>query len=146
MEDKELKRLSRSELIEIIYELQKQKKEKEDLCADLQNKLEKKELIIANAGSISEAAIQINGVLEAAQAAADQYVLSVKAANSKVEQTILEAKNEHDNIIRDAKTKAKKMEEDSWQKVSSLWIDFQKKISETIQTRKEFSGNTEKEE
>lgn len=146
MTDKELKHLNRAELIEIIYELQQQKEEKDALCIELQNRLEKKELILTNAGSISDASIQINGVLEAAQAAADQYLLSVKSANSKAEQTILDAKNEHDRIIQEAQEKAKKIEEDAWQKVSSLWIDFQKKVSETIQSKKEFSMNSEKEE
>ena len=72
MTDKELKRLSRGELIDIIYELQKQKDAADVRVAQLQEKLNQRELCIAQAGSIAEAAIGLNGVFEAAQAAADQ--------------------------------------------------------------------------
>lgn len=63
MTDKELKRLSRVELIDIIYELQKQKDAADVRVAQLQEKLNQRELRIAQAGSIAEAAIGLNGVL-----------------------------------------------------------------------------------
>lgn len=62
MTDKELKRLSRVELIDIIYELQKQKDAADVRVAQLQEKLNQRELCIAQAGSIAEAAIGLNGV------------------------------------------------------------------------------------
>ncbi len=78
----ELKRLNRAELIEIIYELQKQNEENTARIAQMQEMLSDRELRISSAGSIAEAALSINGVLEAAQAAADQYLLSIKAATA----------------------------------------------------------------
>ena len=71
MTDKELKHLSRMELIDIIYELQKQNEQNAAQIEKLQAALDEKELHIENAGSIAEAAVQISGVLEAAQAAAE---------------------------------------------------------------------------
>lgn len=73
MTDKDLRRLSRAELLDILYE---QRKRYEDSLAEnqaLRQQLEDRTLRIASAGSIAEAAIQVNGVFEAAQAAADQY-------------------------------------------------------------------------
>ena len=87
MTDKELNRLSRSALIDIIYELQQQNQQLEVSRQQLQQELSKRELILANAGSIAEAALQINGVMEAAQAAAEQYLLSLKAVSSKAEES-----------------------------------------------------------
>lgn len=84
MTDKELKRLSRVELIDIIYELQKQKDAADVRVAQLQEKLNQRELRIAQAGSIAEAAIGLNGVFEAAQAAADQYLHSIQTATSSI--------------------------------------------------------------
>lgn len=79
MTDKEFKRLSRADLIDIIYELQRQKEAAEAQAEQLRQRLDEKEIRIAKAGSIAEAALQINGIFEAAQAAADQYLTSVRA-------------------------------------------------------------------
>ena len=76
MTDKDLRHLSRAELLDILYE---QQKRYEDSLAEnqaLRQQLEDRTLRIASAGSIAEAAIQVNGVFEAAQAAADQYLAS----------------------------------------------------------------------
>lgn len=90
MTDKEFRRLSRAELIDIIFALQKQQEALQTENARLQHELDEKKLKISNAGSLADAVIAINGVLEAAQAAADQYIISVKA-NS--EQNIQEAQS-----------------------------------------------------
>lgn len=139
MTDKELRRLSRSELIDIIYELQKQNQQKDAAYQELQNELEKKTLILSEAGSIAEAALQINDVFKAAQAAADQYVLSVEAMSGETEKTIAEAKLEHDRIIREAEEKAKKIEESARNGAALVWNDFQAQVSKTIQEHKELS-------
>lgn len=68
MADKELRHLSRFDLIDIIYELQKQNDASAAQIEALQSKLAEKEIRIAKAGSIAEAAIGINGVFETAQA------------------------------------------------------------------------------
>mgnify|MGYP004618959493 FL=1 len=139
MTDKELRRLSRSELIDIIYELQKQNQQKDAAYQELQNELEKKTLILSEAGSIAEAALQINDVFKAAQAAADQYVLSVEAMSGEAEKTIAEARLERDRIIREAQEKAKKIEESARNGAALVWNDFQAQVSKTIQQQKELS-------
>ena len=66
MTDKDLRHLSRAELLDILYE---QQKRYEDSLAEnqaLRQQLEDRTLRIASAGSIAEAAIQVNGVFEAA--------------------------------------------------------------------------------
>ena len=83
MTDKELRHLSRAELIDIIYELQKQNQAAAEEIEQLREALDEKELRLANAGSIAEAALSLNGVFEAAQAAADQYLLSVRALQAQ---------------------------------------------------------------
>lgn len=78
MTDKELRRLSRRDLMEILYE---QGKEIETLRAELaarEAELEDRRIMIENSGSIAEAALKLNGVFEAAQAACEQYSLSLK--------------------------------------------------------------------
>ena len=89
MTDKELQHLSRVELIEIIYELQKQNEAAAAQVKRLEKALADREIHISNAGSIAEAAMGLNGVFEAAQAAADQYLLSLQAAAAERTYNIL---------------------------------------------------------
>lgn len=116
----ELKRLSRVELLEIIYELQKQHEETTIQMEQMQAELDTRKRNIRKSESIAEAAICINGVMEAAQAAADQYLVSVKAvtvglesqldAVEKRRQTILqEAEEQTAETIRVAQREAKKI-------------------------------------
>lgn len=70
MTDQELRRLSRADLIDIIYTLQQQKEQAEQQLAQAQAQLQDRQLRLANAGSIAEAALSLNGVFDAAQAAA----------------------------------------------------------------------------
>ena len=116
----ELKRLSRVELLEIIYELQKQHEETAIQMEQMQAELDTRKRNIRKSESIAEAAICINGVMEAAQAAADQYLVSVKAATLGLEsqldavekrrQTILqEAEEQVAETIRSAEWEAKKI-------------------------------------
>ena len=72
MTDKDLRHLRRAELLDILYEQQKRYEESLAENQALRQQLEDRTLRVASAGSIAEAAIQVNGVFEAAQAAANQ--------------------------------------------------------------------------
>ncbi len=74
MTDREMKRLSRRELLELLLE---ERRENERLSAELREaneRLEDRQIDLESAGSIAEAALRLNGVFAAAQAAADQYL------------------------------------------------------------------------
>lgn len=78
MENKELRKLKRIELLEIMIEQSKQIDELKEQLRIATEKLAEKELIMKEAGSIAEASLRINKVFEAAQEAADQYLKSIK--------------------------------------------------------------------
>lgn len=71
---KELKKLSRRELVDIIYQLKKNEQQMQGEIASLREALQEKRIRIANAGSIADAAASVAGVLDAAQAAAELYL------------------------------------------------------------------------
>ena len=78
MTDKELRRLRREDLLQLLIGQQKQI---EDLTAALESAeaaLADRKLRMEKAGSIAEAALQLNGVFEAAQKAADEYLAGSK--------------------------------------------------------------------
>ena len=78
MTDRELRKLSRAELLELLLE---ESRENERLRAQLQEmneKLADRAIRIERAGSIAEAALQLNGVFQAAEEAVAQYLENVR--------------------------------------------------------------------
>ena len=78
MKDKELRHLSRSELLEmLLVQVDENKKLKMQLN-EMQAQLDNRQILMNEAGSIAEAALQLNGVFEAAQNAAAQYLENIR--------------------------------------------------------------------
>lgn len=78
MTNKELKRLNRAELLEMLLEQSKEVERLKIQNQQLISQLESRQIKIDNAGSIAEAALQLNEVFAAAQKAADQYLENVR--------------------------------------------------------------------
>ena len=151
MTDKELKHLNRGELIDIIYELQKRYADSKNEITQLQADLEKKELSIAESGSIAEAALKVNGVFEAAQAAADQYLLSIQSANADMAAKIERVKKQSEEVLRQANLRAEGIIQEAEKKAASIianankeaedsWNQFQRKADELIRARADLSA------
>ena len=79
MTDKEFKRLSRSQLIDVIYQLQLKQEELAEENQKLKDALADKRLRISHAGSIAQAVLEINDCYQAAQNAANQYLEEIRA-------------------------------------------------------------------
>lgn len=78
MTDKELKRLNRAQLLELlIMQIEENEKLREKL-EKAEEEINRKEIAINNAGSIAQAALALNKVFEAADMAAQQYLESVR--------------------------------------------------------------------
>ena len=107
MTDKEFKRLSRAQLIDIIYELQLKQ---EELAAEnerLSKALADKRLRISQVGNLAEAALEIHNVMQAAQEAAEHYLEEVRLRADNEEQLILsEAKEKAAAILAKAEKEA----------------------------------------
>jgi hypothetical protein len=76
--EKKLKRLSKVELLEMLLGQSKRVEELEQQVQELNARLEQRSIAIDNSGNLAEACLQVNGVFEAAQEAADQYMENVR--------------------------------------------------------------------
>ena len=85
MTDKEFKRLSRAQLIDIIYKLQLELDKVNEEKQELESKLADKRLRLQSAGNIAEAALEINDCFRSAQNAAEQYLNEIKAIREETE-------------------------------------------------------------
>ena len=107
MTDKEFKRLSRPQLIEIIYQLQLKQEELTAENERLSKELADKRLRLEDAGNIAEAALKIHNVMEAAQDAASHYVEELHIrADQEYQQILQEAREKADEILGKAHRKA----------------------------------------
>lgn len=78
MTDKELKKLNRTKLLQMLLEVERENETLRTRNAELEEMMSRRELQIASAGSIAEASLKLSGIFEAAQKAADQYLYNVR--------------------------------------------------------------------
>lgn len=110
MTDKEFKRLSRSQLIDIIYQFQLKQEELTAENEKLSKELADKRLRVSKVGSIAEAALEVHNVMQAAQDAAEHYLEEIQIRVHKEHQRILnDARAEAAAILAKAKKEADKI-------------------------------------
>ena len=131
MTDKELKSLSRAELLEMLITETKENESLRLENEELRKKLDDKTLSMSKAGSIAEASLQLNGVFSAAEAAAQQYLDNIRnqeqmckrmqdEAEEKAAKTVARAQLKADEL----EAKAKQESERYWQAVSTRLEKF----------------------
>lgn len=107
MTDKEFKRLSRSQLIEIIYQLQVKQEELTEENEKLTKALADKRILLNKTGNIAEAALEIHHVMQVAQDAAAHYVEEIKLrCDEAYQQTLKKASEDAAGIIAKAQQEA----------------------------------------
>lgn len=117
MTNQELRRLGRSELLELLIA---QMKENEALAQKLEQanaELSNREIALYQAGSIAEAALSLNGVFDAAQAAAAQYLENIQRLSNEQDaicrQMEAEARAKADEIRAEADAYSQKVRSDA---------------------------------
>lgn len=79
MTEKEFRKLNKRDLLEMLIFQTKRADDLQTALDEANEKLESREILFTNAGSLAEASIRLNGVFEAADAAIAQYFESVGA-------------------------------------------------------------------
>lgn len=96
--DKELRKLKRKELLEIMLSQAKLIEELENELAKTKKELNNKNIMIKEAGSIAEASMKLSGIFEKAQEVADQYLNSIRKNN---EVLVMDDEIKEDNLDKD---------------------------------------------
>lgn len=124
MTDKELRKLSRIELLELLLE---QSREVERLKAELKDATEKlasRELEVNEAGSIAGASLHVNGVFEASQKAADQYLQNIKRMSERQKEVCAIIEKESGRkaaaLIADTKKQCKELENKTFSRCEQM--------------------------
>ena len=85
MTDKELRRLSRSDLLELLISQTEENQALKTRVAQLEDQLNDRRIAVAEAGSIAEASLKLNGVFAAAEEAARQYLENIQRIQQEQE-------------------------------------------------------------
>lgn len=106
MMSKDLKKLSRRELMDIIYQMKKNEQQMQDEITSLQEALQEKRIRLSTAGSIAEATASITNVFSVAQMTADLYLQEISSMKEETEiecaKKIEDANRAAEKIISDA--------------------------------------------
>ena len=119
MNNKELKKLSRKDLLEIILAQTNRIEDLETENKKLTTELNSKKIDIESSGSLAEAVVKLSGIFDLAQKTADEYVSLVKV-NTKKQETKMkkELEKEKNKIIKRTikECDKKKQEADNYMK------------------------------
>ena len=117
MTDKELKRLSRAELLEMLIEKSREIEALREQLDDALAQLNDRALRIENAGTMAEAALLVNGVLDAAQQAGAQYQENMRLRQSQMEEECArieaESREEAGQMLAQTQQQCRQIEQDT---------------------------------
>ncbi len=108
MTEKQLKRLSRADLLELLINQSKELEQVRLSLEEAEDKLASKEIKISQAGSIAEAALQLNGLFNAAQAASEQYLENVRKLTAHQETVCAQMERECEEQVAERLTATQK--------------------------------------
>lgn len=109
MKDKGIKRLSRGELLEILVQQSEEIDTLKQKLEETQKIVEERKSISENAGSIAKEAFALNGVFEAAEKAAEEYVKNVKELTvKKCREFQQQTRKKCEMMVEEAKREAEK--------------------------------------
>lgn len=115
MTDKELRKLHREDLLQILISQQRQIDELNAALEESEAALNDKKIALEESGSIAEAALRLSGVFTAAQDAADRYSEEMR---ERADALVAEAQRNAEEILSQAREEARKLMSDARREVA----------------------------
>lgn len=113
MTKQELNRFSRAELIQLVLTMNARIQTLQEQYAAAEQEVARREIILNNAGSIAEAALQLNGIFDVAQNTAQQYLDSIQALSERKETVFRETQEQAGRLLLEAERRCERMETDT---------------------------------
>ncbi len=157
MTDKDFRKLNRTELLELLI---RQTKENEKIkaqvlqrdarIADLEQQIQQRAIALEDAGSIAEASLRLNGIFEAADRAAKEYLDNIRLryqgqeetakrieaeTEEKVRKMLCEAEERCKTLETETAKKCEAMTERSRRESQEYWSQVSAKLDEYIRQR-----------
>ena len=110
MTNKELKKLRRADLLELLLVQTREAERLKKKLTAAEKALEERQIRMSAVGNLAEAMVEVNGVMAAAQAAADQYLENIAAMEA-------ETRKKCDLMIQAAQKEARRILEEARQQI-----------------------------
>ena len=141
MKSRNLKKLSRGELLEILVEQSEKIEILERQLAATTAALEDRRIAITESGSIAEAALKLNAVFQSADNAVSQYMENIEKLSGAQEKICAQREAESQKkaaaIIAEAKRKSEVMIAEAKQQSQAYWDEVNMKASSFLTAQKE---------
>ena len=129
MTERELRRLSRADLLELLLAQRRENEQLRCILDQTQAQLVDRTIKIENAGSIAEASLQLNGIFTATQDSCQQYLDNIRMMNDRqtqvCQQMEQETKEKCDRMVAEAEMKAQQCWENCSVKIKQLMDSFE---------------------
>ena len=134
MEIKELKKLSKTQLLEMLCAKEKMLTDLKFENESLKNQINDRRITIENSGSIAEASLKVTEIFANAQQSADIYLESLKSKVDEQDKILKEqadaAKSVCATMIADAKAQSAKILADTNERVEQKWANLTARLEE----------------
>ena len=121
MTDKELSRLTRMELLELLVAQSRETEELREKLRETEEKLASRNLRVESAGSIARAALEVNGVYAGAEEAARQYLENIRRLNAETEEECAQ-------MLQETKRRCQAMVREAEQDADRKWAALEEKL------------------
>lgn len=156
MTEKELRRLGRSELLEMLIAQTTENDQLKIRLEQAEAQLQNRRIAIDKAGSLAEAALSLNGVFQAAEAAAQQYLENIQRMSGQQDVICRNLKEQAEKEAAEIRQEAQAYSQKAHAEADAYWkkvvakvaklLEGQEALREMIQSTGEIKINEEQSE
>lgn len=129
MTERELRRLSRADLLELLLAQRRENEQLRCMLDQTQSKLADRTIKIDNAGTLAEASLQLSGIFTAAQDACQYYVDNIQQLSERqslvCQQMEQETREKCDRMVAEAEARSQQCWEECAEKIRQLVGSFE---------------------
>jgi succinyl-CoA synthetase beta subunit len=129
MTERDLKKLNRTDLLELLLQQSREMEQLQDELAQVKHQLSRRTIVLNEAGSIAEAALQLNGVFAAAENACAQYIESIQHLSGQQEEVCQQ-------MLQETQAKCDKMMADAKYQSEIYWDAVNKKVEKLLDSQR----------
>lgn len=132
MIEKELKKLNRAELLEMLIDQTKRADELQEKLEKAEAELKSRRIEVEEAGSIAEASLRLNGVFESTQAACEQYLENIRLLKDKQEEICAkrekESKEQAESMLAETERSCDEMRQKAKLEAEGYWAEVSERL------------------
>ena len=136
MTDRELRKASRRELLQLLVEEKRENDMLRDQLQQLRQQLDKRQLQLDQSGTLAEAALKLSGIFDAAESACQYYTENIRTLSARQEEICRKMEQE-------TRDKCDRMLEQARQMSRVYWDEYTEKCSRYMKSMEDAQRGSE---